>query len=93
VNGDFLGARQLRCIPFSSRRGHFVITDRGCSVIAEKPSRIEIPFIDRFAEFREFRDVGKEKHLANTSLIWDLGVSSKATHSVKRLDSDFFADE
>ena len=43
----------------SSRRGHFRITDRGRSVLAEKPSRIDIPFLERFAEFREFRDAGK----------------------------------
>jgi restriction system protein len=43
----------------SSRRGHFRITDRGRSVLGEKPSRIDIPFLERFAEFREFREAGK----------------------------------
>src|SRR5205823_5540206 len=43
----------------SSRRGHFRITDRGRTVLAEKPVRIDIPFLERFAEFREFREAGK----------------------------------
>lgn len=43
----------------SSRRGHFQITDRGRTVLAEKPPRIDIQFLERFAEFREFRDGGK----------------------------------
>jgi restriction system protein len=45
----------------SSRRGHFQITDRGRSVLAERPPRIDIAFLERFAEFREFRDGGKSE--------------------------------
>jgi len=43
----------------SSRRGHFQITDRGHQVLAEKPPKVDISFLERFAEFREFRYGGK----------------------------------
>lgn len=39
----------------SPRRAHFLITERGRQVLAEKPKRIDIGFLDRFEEFREFR--------------------------------------
>jgi len=43
----------------SSRRGHFQITDRGREVLTEEPPKIDISFLERFAEFREFREGGK----------------------------------
>lgn len=43
----------------SPKRGHFTITDRGRQVLAEGPKRIDIPFLDRFEEFREFRSAPK----------------------------------
>lgn len=43
----------------SKRRGVFEITQRGRDVLAEKPGRIDIPFLERFEEFREFRSAGK----------------------------------
>lgn len=39
----------------TSRRGHFVITDRGRQLLAEKPKRIDVPLLERYEEFREFR--------------------------------------
>jgi restriction system protein len=39
----------------SPRRGHFQITERGRTVLQEAPSEINIPFLERFEEFREFR--------------------------------------
>ena len=39
----------------STRRGHFQITDRGLQVLAAKPQRIDVQFLDQFAEFKEFR--------------------------------------
>jgi restriction system protein len=38
------------------RRGHVVITDRGRSVLAQEPNRIDVKFLEQFAEFIEFRD-------------------------------------
>lgn len=40
----------------SPRRGYFTITDRGRTVIGEAPSKIDISFLERFAEFRSFRE-------------------------------------
>lgn len=40
----------------SPRRAHFQITDRGRKVIAEHPIRIDIGFLERFEEFRAFRN-------------------------------------
>ncbi len=39
----------------STRRGFWRITGRGREVLAERPSRIDANFLNRFAEFREFR--------------------------------------
>jgi restriction system protein len=39
----------------SPRRGRFEITERGRTVLQEAPSRIDIAFLERFEEFREFR--------------------------------------
>jgi restriction system protein len=39
----------------STRRGYCRITERGGSVFAEGPGRIDISFLQRFPEFRKFR--------------------------------------
>jgi restriction system protein len=39
----------------SPRRGHFQITDRGRSVLATPPARIDIKFLEQYPEFVEFR--------------------------------------
>jgi restriction system protein len=39
----------------SPRRGRFQITERGRTVLQDDPSRIDIPFLEQFEEFREFR--------------------------------------
>lgn len=51
------------------RRGYLVITDRGKSVLGEKPSSIDVPFLERFPEFLEFRALrrNKEEHVADDS--------------------------
>ena len=35
-----------------TRRGYYTITDRGRQVLASKPERIDIPFLQQFEEFR-----------------------------------------
>jgi restriction system protein len=40
----------------STKRGHFKITERGKEVLASKPPRIDAKYLDRFPEFKEFRD-------------------------------------
>jgi len=37
------------------RRGYFLITERGRQVLDEPPQRIDIGFLSRYPEFREFR--------------------------------------
>ncbi len=38
-----------------TRRGHFKISDRGRTVLADPPSRIDVPYLKRFPEFDAFR--------------------------------------
>src|SRR5438093_815845 len=42
-----------------TKRGHFMITDRGREVLKEAPSAINSNYLMRFPEFREFRDRGR----------------------------------
>lgn len=39
-----------------TRRAHFKITDRGRDVLAKNPSKIDIRLLDRFPEFKAFRE-------------------------------------
>jgi len=40
----------------STRRGHFKITSRGQEIIDTNPGRIDITFLNRFEEFRQFKE-------------------------------------
>lgn len=40
----------------STRRGYFQVTERGRDVLAGRPERINNQFLNRFEEFRQFRD-------------------------------------
>lgn len=40
-------------------RGRFRITERGRQVLAEQPARIDLKFLERFPEYREFKAKGK----------------------------------
>ena len=44
----------------STRRGHFKITERGCSMLRSKPSMINIKYLRQFDEFVEFQRPVKE---------------------------------
>lgn len=41
------------------KRGIFKITDRGMSALASSPARIDVKYLEQFAEFLEFRDASK----------------------------------
>lgn len=43
------------------RRGAFRITDRGLSVLAGKPARVDVAFLQQFPEFRAFRELRHER--------------------------------
>jgi restriction system protein len=45
----------------STRRGYLKITERGLSVLKDKPSHINVAFLDKFEEFKEFRALKKYK--------------------------------
>lgn len=45
----------------STRRGFFRITERGRSVLAAKPVRIDVKFLEQFPEFVAFRDLRHER--------------------------------
>jgi restriction system protein len=43
-----------------TRRAHFKITDKGRSVLSEKPTRIDIHFLGQFPEFQQFRETERQ---------------------------------
>ncbi len=45
----------------STRRGYFKITDRGVSVLAKNPPKINVHFLEQFEEFRHFRSLRHKK--------------------------------
>jgi restriction system protein len=44
----------------STGRGRFRITDRGRSVLAQAPKRIDIPFLMQFPDFKALRDASRK---------------------------------
>lgn len=49
------------CLIESTRRGFFRITHRGLEVLKENPSKIDMKFLERFEEYRQFRATKREK--------------------------------
>jgi len=47
----------------ATRRGHFVMTDRGREVLASRPDELSGKYLERFPEFVEFRTRGKRDTL------------------------------
>lgn len=45
----------------SARRGYFRITERGHSVLASKPERIDVKYLEQFPEFLAFRELRHER--------------------------------
>lgn len=45
----------------SSRRGHYIITDRGKEALADKDVRIDSAYLKNFDEFRAFQDRSSDK--------------------------------
>ena len=44
-----------------TRRGYFKITERGLSVLAQKPPRVDRKLLEQFEEYRQFRDSSTEE--------------------------------
>ena len=51
----------------SPKRGHFQVSDRGRAVLNDPPPRIDIKFLNRYPEFREFRDAEKRRERKGTA--------------------------
>lgn len=45
----------------STRRGFFRVTERGQSVLASKPARIDVKYLEQFPEFVAFRELRHER--------------------------------
>ncbi|MDI9431936.1 MAG: restriction endonuclease [Planctomycetota bacterium] len=45
----------------STRRGFFCITERGQAILASKPERIDVKFLEQFPEFVAFRELRHER--------------------------------
>ena len=46
----------------SPKRAVFRITERGLKILASKPARIDVKFLEQFPEFIEFRDASKPEN-------------------------------
>jgi restriction system protein len=49
----------------SPRRGYFRITSQGLEILKAKPMRIDVPFLEQFPEFVEFRSRRREAKFTN----------------------------
>jgi restriction system protein len=63
----------------SPRRAHFLITEQGRSLLSEKPSRIDIPLLERYAEFREFRNSSRKPESSTSAAVTDEARTTWAT--------------
>ncbi|MEJ7928864.1 restriction endonuclease [Ramlibacter sp. AN1015] len=64
----------------SPKRGVFTITDRGKQLLASNPSKIDGEVLDRFEEFREFKNRRRE------TLGSDIGTVSKPSDTASPVD-------
>jgi restriction system protein len=60
----------------STRRGFFRITDRGHSVLASKPGRVDVNYLEQFPEFVAFREL---RHERRDEAVVPVTVSTDAT--------------
>lgn len=63
----------------SPRRAHFTITEAGRALLAEAPTRIDIPLLDRYEKFREFRAAAKKTTGDSTSQVPNVDAHAAAT--------------
>jgi restriction system protein len=81
----------------SPRRGYFQITDRGISILKEKPSTINVKYLERFPEFLEFKGT-KRDGLDDQGVETGIGVSPSQTphealeSAYERLRSELVAE-
>lgn len=61
----------------ATKRGHFVVTDRGRSALADPNTEINKAFLEQFEEYREFQ--ARTRDIENTSSAADDALESTAT--------------
>ena len=81
----------------SPKRGYFQITDRGKQVLAEKPSSINMEYLEKFPEYREFRELRHEKNkisedASNESQSDDLNPEETFENAYQTLRSELIAE-
>lgn len=54
-----------------TRRGHYVISERGRQVLAQNPNRIDVKFLRQFEEFREFQALKGTRSDSSTVIVGD----------------------
>ncbi|MBU2586560.1 MAG: restriction endonuclease [Alphaproteobacteria bacterium] len=52
-----------------TKRAHFRISERGLGVLRSPPERIDITFLEQFAEFRAFRDRSKKNDDSDATVV------------------------
>lgn len=53
----------------TTRRGHFIISERGKEVLQSNPDKIDYDFLMQFPEFQEFRNTRKDRDEERTSSV------------------------
>jgi restriction system protein len=70
---------QAGLIAPTTKRAHFLITDRGKTVLSNPPQRITIKYLSQFPEFRKFRKLGEFETSIDDSLSSELVPDSVLT--------------
>src|ERR1039458_4586898 len=70
---------QAGLIAPTTKRAHFLITERGKSVLSSPPDRITIKYLSQFPEFRKFRKLGEFETSTDDSLSSELVPDSVLT--------------
>lgn len=70
------------------RRAHYQLTDRGRTVLAEHPERVDLTVLSQFKEFQEFRSRGNSDPSPSTSSPHDGAAASESTPE-ERMDQAY----
>lgn len=58
----------------AQKRGIFKITERGMNALASSPARIDVKYLEQFAEFIEFRDASKADSASTSVLVSEVAL-------------------
>lgn len=73
----------------SPRRGVFRITERGMQVLATKPQRVDVKFLDQFPEFVEFRTVRADDEPASSTAVAPVAAPAVAATPEEALEDAY----